>query len=391
MSNRWMSASTRRRYERGVAFPLLLVSVIAIIGIVGLAIDGAFLLARKAQLQNTADSAALACAIENQQGGSCVTGNNPSLFANINPYGFTLQATVPVSCPQPWQSRCVSADASATWGSFFVKLLGINTVSTSARGIAGRNNPCVLGLSTTGTNVTFNMGNNESTTMNCLLGSRSTAASSITNSGSGPVSTTVGIITKGNISGTISSPSTLTNSAAPLNDPYAGLPAPPTTPCSGNTTISTCTTVSPGCYSNLTLSPPVGCTLNLSPGLYVITTGPLTFDTGNNRNISGTDVNFYAMRTTGAAISITGNGTVTLTARQYGTYANMLFIAATRSISITGGAVRTLNGVIYAPNNSITVGLTGTNMTTTGNLVANTISVTSPLTVNDNSRIKLLQ
>ncbi len=386
-----MSASTRRRYERGVAFPLLLVSVIAIIGIVGLAIDGAFLLARKAQLQNTADSAALSCAIENQQGGSCVTGNNPSLFANINPYGFTLQATVPVSCPQTWQSRCVSADASATWGSFFVKLLGINTVSTSASGIAGRNNPCVLGLSTTGTNVTFNMGNNESTTMNCLLGSRSTAASSITNSGSGPVSTTVGIITKGNISGTISSPSTLTNSAAPLNDPYAGLPAPPTTPCSGNTTISTCTTVSPGCYSNLTLSPPVGCTLNLSPGLYVITTGPLTFDTGNNRNISGTDVNFYAMRTTGAAISITGNGTVTLTARQYGTYANMLFIAATRSISITGGAVRTLNGVIYAPNNSITVGLTGTNMTTTGNLVANTISVTSPLTVNDNSRIKLLQ
>lgn len=131
--------------------------------------------------------------------------------------------------------------------------------------------------------------------------------------------------------------------------------------------------------------------MTMLPGLYVITTGALTFNTGNNRNITGTDVNFYNSRTTGGAISITGAGTVNLTARKYGPYANMLFIATLSNISIGGGASRTLTGALYAPAGSITVGQTGNFSTVSGNIVANTISVTNTLTVSDTSRIKLLQ
>lgn len=382
-----------RSAERGVVLPLVVVCIVALVGMVGLATDGAYLFARKTQLQNTADAAALACAITNQQGGSCTTGTNPALFTGINPYNVTLQATVPATaCPQPWQSACVQADASSTWNSFFMRLLGTPTVSTSATAIAGRNNPCLLGLRTTGVAVDLNMGNGESTTVNCLIGSLSTAANSIRKQGQGTASTTIGILSKGGVSGTISSPSTITNSTATFNDPYTGLPAPSTSPCNGNTTINTCITVSAGCYSALTLNPPNGCNMTLSPGLYVITSGTLTFNPGNGESITGTDVNFYYSRTgTGAGVSISGAGTVTLTARKYGNYANILFVVPTRNFSITGGANRTLNGTIYVPGGSVSIGQTGNNTTTTGNMVANTISATNTLIVNDTSRIKLLQ
>jgi len=380
------------RRQSGAIMPLVAVCLLALFGMVGLGVDGAYLFARKAQLQNTADAAALACATANQQGGSCVTGTNPALFTGINPYNVTLQATVPMSCPQPWQSRCVEVDAQKTWASFFMKLLGTPSLTPHARAIAGRNNPCVFGLQTTGTNVNFDMGNGESTTVNCLIGSLSTAGTSVRKQGTGTASTTVGILTKGGVSGTISSPSTIINSTAIFTDPYAGLPAPTPGSCSGNTTISTCITVSAGCYSALTLNPPNNCNMTMSPGLYIITTGTLTFNPGNGESITGTDVNFYYSRTgTGAGINIQGNGTVTLTARKYGTYANLLFVSPTRNFSITGGGNRTLNGTIYVPGGSISVGQTGNNTTTTGNLVANTIAATNTLIVNDTSRIKLLQ
>lgn len=385
-----------RSGERGVVLPIVVTMMVAILAMMALAVDGAFLFSRKTQLQNVADAAALACASSRQPGapGDCVSGDqvvNSSLFSGLNPYGFNLDATVTVACPQPWQSQCVQVTASSNWSTYFLRAIGQTSINTTATAIAGRNNPCVLGLNTTGNNVDFVMGNGEVATINCLIGSRSTGTTSVRQSGGGTASTTVGIITKGLVSGTISSPSTITNSTAPLNDPYSGLPAPSTTPCNGNTTINTCVSVSPGCYSNLTLSPPNGCTMNLLPGLYVITTGGLTFDTGTNRNISGTDVNFYNSRTTGAAISITGAGTVNLSARKYGPYANMLFVATLRNISIGGGANRILSGTLYAPNGSITVGQTGSFSTVSGNIVANTISVTNTLTVNDTSRIKLLQ
>lgn len=392
MSNRQARCAAPLRSEAGAALPLVMVCIVAMLGIIGLAIDGANLFARKTQLQNVADATALACASARQTNpANCTTGANPTLFNGLNPQGFTLNATVTVACPQPWQSQCVQVTASSTWNTYFMRVVGKTNVTTTATAIAGRNNPCVLGLSGTGNNVDFVMGNGEVATVNCLIGSRSTGNASIRKSGGGTASTTVGIITKGLVSGTISSPSTMTNSTAPLNDPYAGLPTPSTSPCNGNTTISTCVSVNPGCYSNLTLSPPNGCTMNLLPGLYVITTGGLTFNTGNNRNISGVDVNFYNSRTTGAAISITGGGTVNLTARKFGPYANMLFIATSSNISIGGGANRTLNGTLYAPGGSVTVGQTGAFSTISGNIVANTISITNTLTVNDTSRIKLLQ
>lgn len=371
--------------------PLLVVCMVMLLGFTGLAVDGANLFAKKTQLQNTADAAALACAISNQSASNCVTGTNPAIFPAINPYNHTLQATVTVACPQPWQSRCVQVSANSSWASYFMKLLSTPTLSTSANAIAGRNNPCLLGLATTGNTIDFQLAGSESATVNCLIGSLSTATASIRNSGSGAVSTTVGILSKGGVSGTISSPSTITNSTAVFSDPYAGLPVPSAGPCSGNTTINTCTTVSAGCYSSLTLSAPNGCTMTLSPGLYYITSGSLTLDPGNNAAITGTDINFYVNRATGTPVVIQGNGTITLTARKYGTYANLLFAVPQRGISISGSVTPTLNGTLYAPTGSVTVGLTSSNTATTGNIVASDIVVSNTLTVNDTSRIKLLQ
>lgn len=380
------------RRESGAVLPLVAITLLVLVGFLGLAVDGAYLIARKTQLQSTADATALGCAIKNQTTPeTCITGDNPTLFPALNPENFSVTATVPVSCPQPWQSKCVETNASTNWNTWFMKALGHASISSHARAIAGRNNPCLFGLATTGNTIDFQVSGSESATINCLIGSLSTASNSVRNSGAGTVSTSVGILTKGGVSGTISSPSTITNSTAIFSDPYAGLPIPPSGSCSGSTTINTCTTVSPGCYASLTLSPPNGCTMTVSPGLYYITPGQLTLDPGNNATISGSGVNFYVNRTNGNAIIIQGSGNINLTAGKYGTYANMLLIAPQQNISISGGVTPVLNGTLYAPSGRVTVGLTSSNIATTGNIVANSIVISNTSNVRDTSRIKLVQ
>ena len=385
-----MNSQQKRDVERGATLPIVATLLVAILAITALAVDGAFLFARKTELQNVADAAALACATARQTDlANCITGTNTTLFSPINPKGFTLNATVTVACPQPWQSECVQVDASSTWSTLFLRVVGQSSIETAASAIAGRNNPCLFGLATSGNTIDFQGGNSEIATVHCLIGSLSTASNSIRNSGNGTASTSVGILTKGDVQGTVSSPLTITNSTDIFTDPYAGLPVPSITSCAGNTTISTCTTVSPGCYSNLTLSPPNGCTMTVSPGLYHITSGALTLDPGNNASITGNDVNFYVVRTNGNAVITSGQGSIELTARKFGTYANILFVVPQQNVSITGRVATTLNGAIYAPTGKVTIDLNGM-VATTGNIVANSIAIGNTITINDTSRLKLL-
>lgn len=384
--------------------PIVVTMMVAILAMMALAVDGAFLFSRKTQLQNVADAAAIACASARQTNpANCTTGANPTLFNSLNPKAFTLNAMVTVSCPQAWQSQCVQVTASSNWGTFFLRAIGQSSINTTATAIAGRNNPCMFGLNNTGTqtnnNVNLVLGNNETATINCMIASRSTSSSSIRRGGNaqGIVSTTVGILTNGGItyaSGTITSPSTTTYSSASLVDPYLTLAAPTPGVSQGNITINTCITVSPGTYNNLNINPPNNCSMTVSPGVYIVQ-GQLTLDTGNNgSSITGTDVFFYAGRTSAQpAASLSGaGGSLTLTARRYGSYANILIYAPSKRIIIQGNnATRTLNGSLYAPNSDITFnGNTGSSATT-GNLIADSIEVNINLTVNDTSRIKLLQ
>jgi hypothetical protein len=152
-------------------------------------------------------------------------------------------------------------------------------------------------------------------------------------------------------------------------DPFAGI-VPPVDTCSTATSNPATTTVGgvthyhPGTYKT---DPTVSgnATVVFDPGNYVFCSGVSI--TGNNTNVSGSDVLFYIK---GGTASLNG-GTVNLTGRQSqlpgdrDNYTGLLIWQAaadtTSPMVIAGGTLLNLGGIIYAP--SITVQLRGNSNT----------------------------
>jgi hypothetical protein len=149
-----------------------------------------------------------------------------------------------------------------------------------------------------------------------------------------------------------------TTGVAPLPDPLAGLPVPPSNlPSRGAVNLTKGSlTIQPGIYTTIQASGK-GTVLTLNPGVYVIKGGGLSVS--NSASISGSGVmiynagsNFPNAGGTFGAISLTSTGTVSLAAPTSGTYAGVLFFQArdnTQSISLTANATVGLSGTLYAP------------------------------------------
>ncbi len=161
--------------QKGVTIILFAVFLTVLLGFMGLALDGGYLLLQKTRLQNTADAAALACAINST---ACGAGGS-NKFPDVNLYGFDVQTTNPATCPKTTQLGCVKAVASSTWNTFFMGVLGQPTLSLTATGVAGKNKAgpaCVVDETNFSTN-----GNNAVTLNNCsaaIGGNLSTTAKS---------------------------------------------------------------------------------------------------------------------------------------------------------------------------------------------------------------------
>jgi hypothetical protein len=157
--------------------------------------------------------------------------------------------------------------------------------------------------------------------------------------------------------GAILSP-TPTTGVPRLPDPLAGLPVPPSNlPSRGSVNLSKGSlTIQPGIYTQI-LASGKGTVLTLSPGVYVIKGGGLSIS--NSASIVGTGVviynagsNFPNPGGTFGAVSLSGSGSISLTAATSGTYAGVLLFQArdnTLSVSVTANAVAGLSGVLYAP------------------------------------------
>jgi Flp pilus assembly protein TadG len=147
------------QHQKGATLVLFALLLSVLIALMGLALDGGYMLLQKARLQSTADAAVLACVINPS---TCGAGGS-NVFPDVNLYGFNVVTTNPVACPKTSQFGCVQAVASTTWNTFFLGLFGQNTFTLSAKAIAGKNSggaTCVITdnfFSTNGTNnVTLN-------------------------------------------------------------------------------------------------------------------------------------------------------------------------------------------------------------------------------------------
>jgi hypothetical protein len=148
--------------------------------------------------------------------------------------------------------------------------------------------------------------------------------------------------------------------AASVFDPEANLPAPTggTNQAAVNLGGSQTQTINPGIYSQINVAGNAKLTLN--PGIYVLAGGG--FAVTANGSVSGSGVMLYNAGsnygTTGSGgnfggITLSGNGTISLTAPATGTYAGVLIFQErdnNRAIALSGNGVAGLNGgLIYAP------------------------------------------
>jgi hypothetical protein len=148
-------------------------------------------------------------------------------------------------------------------------------------------------------------------------------------------------------------------------DPLAALAAPSPTGLTNYCSVSFTSgthTINPGIYSSIKVSGNASLTMSAgsggTPGIYIIEGGGLTV-TGN-ASVSGQNVFIY---NTGSnypnsggnfgGITLSGNGTIALTAPASGPYAGVAIFqsrANTRAVSFSGNAMSGISGIIYAPN-----------------------------------------
>jgi hypothetical protein len=210
----------------------------------------------------------------------------------------------------------------------------------------------------------------------------SSSRTALTESGKAQI-TAAGIQVVGGVStsGNATLSPAATTGAASVADPLSSLTGPGT---SGLTNYGAASysqgahTLSPGIYSQISASGSASLTLN--PGLYLIEGGGFTV-TGQ-ASVSGTGVTIYNTSrnypsNTGSygGITLSGNGTFSLTAPASGPYTGIVIFQAranTRAVSLSSKAGTGLGGTVYAPE--ALVYLSG-NATVNGALVVNELSL----------------
>ena len=154
------------------------------------------------------------------------------------------------------------------------------------------------------------------------------------------------------------SPAPETGVSAP--DPLATLPSPSTINVTnyGSESLSgnSSATINPGIYSQITVSGNAKLAMNC--GIYIIEGGGFTV-TGN-ASVTGSGVTIYNAGSNYpnsggnfGGITLSGNGTFSMTAPTTGTYAGILIFQSrqnTRALSFSGNAMLGMTGTIYAPS-----------------------------------------
>jgi hypothetical protein len=156
-----------------------------------------------------------------------------------------------------------------------------------------------------------------------------------------------------------------TTGVAPLPDPLAGLSGPSTAGLTdyGSVNLSSGSlTINPGIYSKINVSG-TGTSLTLNPGTYIIEGGGLTVSgsaslTGSGVFLYNAGSNYPNAGGSYGGITLSGSGTIALTAPTSGPYAGIVIFQSrdnTRALSFSGSAMGGMSGTIYAADAALSV------------------------------------
>jgi Flp pilus assembly protein TadG len=384
-----MVCKRRRAPRRGKIIPLVAVSLIPLLGVVAIAVDGGNLQSEQRQLQRAADSAALAAATDLYQNWKSNAGTDPAgtaaksaqttAAANGFPNDGTT-ATVTVNIP-PQTGLALGqkgyAEVLITYNQprLFTSLWGTGTMQRTARAVARGKyapaSPGILILDPTDNN-TLNVTSSGDVTV--TNGGAIDVDSKSANGGATCTSTGNIVAQTINLSdGTYNSSNsgtligTINYNVPPTPDPLATLPepaqpslppAPPATPglnystnngvnYSGSTTLD----LYPGYYAGINVTGSGSVVLHAntdgSPGIYYINSQG--FSVTNQGGITGSNVLLYSAGT--GNISLTGSGSVSLSPPTSGIYKGITLFqerSSNKQINITAQGNMNMTGTFYA-------------------------------------------
>ena len=405
-----MSALARFRNalqdESGQALVLAGVSMTVIVAFLALAIDVGQLRYQQTKLQNAADAAALAAALEMSYCGSthaCTAMQTAAQKALVE-NGFS-GSTVYTQCGTPGtgltigvnQGPCAlgSTSGDPNYGSsqyvevvvsypqstYFAKIVGISSVKINVRAEAGlgNSNDCLYlstGNTTTSANQTLLVNGNATISASCgIINDAGGSQAAVFNGGDTITSTGLyihgGDLNNGN---NTLNPSPTTG-VSPVSDPLSYLSPPAAGSCtysnevinSGGGTV----TLNPGTYcGGLIING--SATVSFNPGTYIMQ-GNMIVNGGDT--ISGTGLTFYF---SSGSLTMNGSSDASLVAPTTGTYAGILIYqnpSDGSGIILNGDTNSKWQGTVYAAGANLTIN-------GGGNLAAYTIVDAASMTVN---------
>jgi hypothetical protein len=385
----------RRSREAGQTLVSVAFAMVMLSAVLGLAIDVGYLRFLKRQLQSAADSAAIAGAAELNYGDMTAAADADAAADGFTNGSNGVTVTVnnpPTSGPNQGVSGYVEVLISKSQPTFFVRLApgGAQSSTVQARAVAyqGSAKGCIYTLQASPGGITIGTqgrrGGGADMTADCAV--IDDGDFTLRGRADDVSASAIGVAgTAFNGTRSILNPRPQTGMVS-ASDPLAYLPTQSPGGCDHtNVSVNGNQTLSQGVYcGGIVINN--GANVTFNPGLYVLVPSG-SANNGlaiNGGNVSGNGVTFYNGANSGS-VSITSQGTVSLTAPTTGEYAGVLIFQDPNnqwSPTIDGGNNPVFQGALYFPNPNTVLTLDDI-----GSSAAYTIVVAGSLDIRGNNNV----
>ena len=364
----------------------------ALVGVVGVGIDYGRLNVLRSQAQSAADAGVIAggntLKLAQQDTQSVTSVIERTIRANAK-FLSGVAATIQVSISS--DQSTVTASVQETVPLAFGKLFGLKTGSINVHSqatLVGKTRLCVLALDPSSAG-TLTVHNNASlAAAQCSVYSDSSAANGFQLQDQASVTATSVCSAGGSQINTKASGWSTPKANCPvLPDPLASNPPPISTGCTyTNVNVTVAKTLSPGTYCN-GLHIASGAVATMSPGVYIIDSGPLNVD--DNATLTGSYVGIF-LKNQQATLNFAPHSVINLSAPKSGSMAGLLIYEDPtapigREHKISSANARQLLGTIYIPKGKLTVDAQGT----VADLSSYTVIVARQLNVSNSAALTM--
>jgi len=379
--------------EFGASAMVVGLSMSALLGAAGMAVDAGVWYSDRRSVQGAADAAAFSGAKDIYAGGTA-TQAKANATAVLAQYGFTngvggVTVTVntpPASGPNSGSTSAVEVVVSKNESLFFSSFVrsaasvGARAVATSGSSAGG--GFCVLALDTTPATTVDTAGIDLSNGADidlsqCGLQINASGSDALVVSGGAKLDANtlsiVGTFTQNN-GGKINVTGTTTTGATAISDPYASVATPTPSGCLQNN-YSASGTIGPGTYCNGLLIAN-GASATMTSGTYIIDRGTFEVSGGGTLTASSgvTIVLTSSTASNYATMKIDNGANVTITALNSGATSGLAIMQDRNTpystVTIEGGSKMKVTGALYFPTQMVDFANGSTNNSTCTQLIA---------------------